>query len=128
MQCSGSWLPRDLIVKHFLTVTLQTGLGLVLPGPRERISLPLKVFRPVSTASRPATQTTRDALDHRDSSVRERASVSPIWKDRLLNSFTDFGLAEPILRALAQENYVTPTPIQAQTIPSALTGRDVVGI
>jgi ATP-dependent RNA helicase RhlE len=45
-----------------------------------------------------------------------------------LNSFTDFGLAEPILRALAQENYVTPTPIQAQTIPSALTGRDVVGI
>jgi ATP-dependent RNA helicase RhlE len=45
-----------------------------------------------------------------------------------LTSFTDFGLAEPILRALAQENYVTPTPIQAQTIPSALTGRDVVGI
>src|SRR5205085_11817976 len=26
------------------------------------------------------------------------------------------------------ENYVTPTPIQAQTIPTALTGRDVVGI
>src|ERR1043166_10140837 len=45
-----------------------------------------------------------------------------------LTSFTDFGLTEPILRALAQENYVTPTPIQTQTIPSALTGRDVVGI
>jgi ATP-dependent RNA helicase RhlE len=45
-----------------------------------------------------------------------------------LTSFNDFGLAEPILRALAQENYVTPTPIQAQTIPSALTGRDIVGI
>jgi ATP-dependent RNA helicase RhlE len=45
-----------------------------------------------------------------------------------LTSFTEFGLAEPILRALAQENYVTPTPIQSQTIPSALGGRDVVGI
>jgi ATP-dependent RNA helicase RhlE len=45
-----------------------------------------------------------------------------------LNSFNDFGLVEPILRALVQENYVTPTPIQAQTIPSALTGRDIVGI
>src|ERR1700761_5341323 len=46
----------------------------------------------------------------------------------LLTSFQDFGLAEPISRALKEENYVTPTPIQAQTIPIALTGRDVVGI
>jgi ATP-dependent RNA helicase RhlE len=46
----------------------------------------------------------------------------------LLTSFQDFGLAEPIARALREENYVTPTPIQAQTIPLALTGRDVVGI
>jgi superfamily II DNA/RNA helicase len=45
-----------------------------------------------------------------------------------LNSFTTFGLIEPITRALAQENYVTPTPIQAQTIPVAMRGRDVVGI
>ncbi|MBR0970177.1 MULTISPECIES: DEAD/DEAH box helicase [Bradyrhizobium] len=45
-----------------------------------------------------------------------------------MTSFQDFGLAEPISRALADENYVTPTPIQAQTIPTALTGRDVVGI
>jgi ATP-dependent RNA helicase RhlE len=45
-----------------------------------------------------------------------------------LNSFAPFGLTEPITRALAQENYVTPTPIQAQTIPVAMRGRDVVGI
>jgi len=49
-------------------------------------------------------------------------------KDLCLNSFHDFGLAEPILRALAQENYITPTPIQAQAIPPALAGRDIVGI
>jgi ATP-dependent RNA helicase RhlE len=45
-----------------------------------------------------------------------------------LTSFDDFGLAEPITRALRDENYATPTPIQAQTIPFALSGRDVIGI
>ena len=45
-----------------------------------------------------------------------------------MTSFNDFGLAEPITRALAQENYVTPTPIQSQTIPLAISRRDVVGI
>ncbi|WP_230534047.1 DEAD/DEAH box helicase [Microvirga roseola] len=42
--------------------------------------------------------------------------------------FTDFGLAQPILKALAAEGYEKPTPIQAQTIPFALEGRDVCGI
>ncbi|MGX7741361.1 DEAD/DEAH box helicase [Rhodopseudomonas parapalustris] len=46
----------------------------------------------------------------------------------LLTSFQEFGLADPISRALKEENYHTPTPIQAQTIPLALAGRDVVGI
>jgi superfamily II DNA/RNA helicase len=45
-----------------------------------------------------------------------------------LSSFHDFGLAEPITRALAEEKYVTPTPIQSQTIPLVLSGRDVIGI
>jgi ATP-dependent RNA helicase RhlE len=45
-----------------------------------------------------------------------------------LTSFQDFGLADPISRALEEENYHTPTPIQAQTIPLALAGRDIVGI
>ena len=49
-------------------------------------------------------------------------------RTQLLTSFQDFGLADPISRALKEENYVTPTPIQAQTIPLALAGRDVVGI
>ena len=45
-----------------------------------------------------------------------------------MTSFNEFGLAEPILRALAQEKYVTPTPIQIQTIPLACQSRDVIGI
>ena len=49
-------------------------------------------------------------------------------RTHLLTSFQDFGLADPISRALKDENYLTPTPIQTQTIPLALAGRDVVGI
>jgi ATP-dependent RNA helicase RhlE len=45
-----------------------------------------------------------------------------------LNSFSEFGLTEPILRALSEERYVTPTPIQSQTIPLVLAKRDVIGI
>ena len=45
-----------------------------------------------------------------------------------MTSFNDFGLAEPITRALVDEKYVTPTPIQDQTIPIAMQGRDVIGI
>jgi superfamily II DNA/RNA helicase len=45
-----------------------------------------------------------------------------------LTSFHDFGLAEPISRALADEKYETPTPIQAQTIPLVMQARDVIGI
>ncbi|MBL8759988.1 MAG: DEAD/DEAH box helicase [Phycisphaerae bacterium] len=41
--------------------------------------------------------------------------------------FTSLNLAEPILRALADEGYTTPTPIQAQAIPLVLEGRDVLG-
>jgi len=45
-----------------------------------------------------------------------------------LTSFNDFGLAAPILRALSDEQYVTPTPIQKDAIPVVLAGRDIVGI
>src|SRR6476659_5357660 len=49
-------------------------------------------------------------------------------KDSSLTSFLELGLSEPIARALVDEQYVTPTPIQTQTIPQVLAARDVVGI
>jgi ATP-dependent RNA helicase RhlE len=49
-------------------------------------------------------------------------------KDSTLTSFLDLGLAEPLTRALVDEQYATPTPIQSQTIPQVLAARDVVGI
>lgn len=41
--------------------------------------------------------------------------------------FTDLKLIKPILDALAKEGYEKPTPIQQQSIPSALEGRDLLG-
>jgi ATP-dependent RNA helicase RhlE len=41
--------------------------------------------------------------------------------------FEDFGLSPDILRALSDQGYVHPTPIQAEAIPIVLQGRDVMG-
>lgn len=41
-------------------------------------------------------------------------------------SFSDLGLAPEILQALTEFGYSTPTPIQAQAIPVALEGRDLM--
>jgi ATP-dependent RNA helicase RhlE len=43
-------------------------------------------------------------------------------------SFQFLGLAEPITRAIAEERYDAPTPIQAAAIPAVLLGRDLIGI
>ncbi|NPD65307.1 DEAD/DEAH box helicase [Lichenicola cladoniae] len=43
-------------------------------------------------------------------------------------TFADLALAPALLRALAEEGYANPTPIQAQSIPMLLEGRDVLGM
>ncbi len=42
-------------------------------------------------------------------------------------TFRDLGLSAPILRALEEQGYAKPSPIQEKAIPPALTGRDVLG-
>ncbi len=44
-----------------------------------------------------------------------------------LPSFRDLALIEPVLKALNDVGYETPSPIQAQTIPLILAGKDVLG-
>ena len=41
-------------------------------------------------------------------------------------SFASLGLSEPLLKAVAEQNYDTPTPIQSQAIPAVLDGKDVM--
>ena len=42
-------------------------------------------------------------------------------------TFKQLGLSAPILKALEEQGYVKPSPIQEKAIPPALTGRDVLG-
>ena len=41
--------------------------------------------------------------------------------------FTALGLAPELVRAVADEGYAHPTPIQTEAIPLALAGRDLIG-
>ena len=42
-------------------------------------------------------------------------------------SFESLGLSAPVLQAVAEKGYTTPTPIQEKAIPIVLMGRDVLG-
>ena len=44
-----------------------------------------------------------------------------------ITSFEQMALSKPLLKALVDVGYETPSPIQAQTIPLLLEGRDVLG-
>lgn len=43
-------------------------------------------------------------------------------------TFDDLGLGPKVLDAIGEAGYTHPTPIQAQAIPEALAGRDILGI
>ena len=45
-----------------------------------------------------------------------------------MTNFTGLELAQPILRAITDEGYTTPTPIQDKSIPPLLAGRDLLGV
>src|SRR5271165_5413450 len=99
-----------------------TALG---PGePRVRIPVKRLLARPLKFPKLTA-QITRGVYYHpSDSGSPTKASARlALQKEYPLSSYHDFGLAEPITRALAEEKYVTPTPIQAQTIPIAMSRR-----
>ncbi|HSX24085.1 MAG TPA: DEAD/DEAH box helicase [Candidatus Saccharimonadales bacterium] len=56
------------------------------------------------------------------------AVQSEITDYQAVNQFNDFAIADLLKSNLAAKGYVTPSPIQDQTIPTALSGRDVIGI
>jgi superfamily II DNA/RNA helicase len=43
-------------------------------------------------------------------------------------SFSDLGLSDPIVQSLAEMEFEHPTPIQAQGVPLALAGKDIIGL
>jgi ATP-dependent RNA helicase RhlE len=56
-------------------------------------------------------------------------SIAPVWTDGPeidASPFRALGVSRPVVRALVDEGYTVPTPIQAEVIPHALAGRDVL--
>jgi len=60
--------------------------------------------------------------------MRRGGSRLPMTATEPVTDFASLGLAEPLLKALADKNYTKPTPIQARSIPHLLAGRDLLGI
>ncbi|TWG89177.1 superfamily II DNA/RNA helicase [Cupriavidus gilardii J11] len=57
---------------------------------------------------------------------RLQAIIEPQEAPATSDGFAALGLDAAILRALAEANYSTPTPVQAQAIPAFLAGRDLL--
>jgi superfamily II DNA/RNA helicase len=56
----------------------------------------------------------------------KRQTVASSFKEG--QSFADLGISNSILDILKKLNLETPTPIQAKTIPAAISGQDIIGI
>ncbi|HKA44912.1 MAG TPA: DEAD/DEAH box helicase [Burkholderiales bacterium] len=48
-------------------------------------------------------------------------------RENVISTFANLGLSAELLRAVAEQGYTEPTPIQAQAIPVVLSGRDLLG-
>ena len=64
---------------------------------------------------------------HAQQAPREPAPMTEeIAQAIAASAFAPLGLSQPLLRALLDEGYSTPTPVQTEVIPHALSGRDVI--
>ncbi|CRK90017.1 CLUMA_CG003742, isoform A [Clunio marinus] len=69
------------------------------------------------------TKNQKDELRHKlGIKVTGAAAPAPVC------SFAHFGFDDQLMKAIRKSEYVSPTPIQAQAIPTALSGRDLIGI
>lgn len=60
----------------------------------------------------------------------KKAASNSIVSEQVVSSatFSDYAIDDKLKRNIADRGYLTPTPIQEQTIPYLLQGRDVIGI
>jgi len=72
------------------------------------------------------TDTTTATADPTDDAPNDAAST-PAAAEQPRTTFTELGLSEAVLHAIADMGYRHPTPIQEQAIPFVLMGRDVMG-
>ncbi len=72
---------------------------------------------PSPSPSSSSTSSTESKPISKQGSDKEKATIT----------FKDLNLAEPLMTALNEVGYEVPTPIQAETIPPLLAGKDLIG-
>ena len=60
--------------------------------------------------------------------IRNRVTKIMINEKKGVQSFDNLGIAPRLLKIMSEIGFTTPTPIQAQSIPVSLKGKDIVGI
>lgn len=94
----------------------------------------LKSIRDSSTLTAPSTiaqhaqQLLRDDTPRKDAHRESFTEGEKSAPDNTSRTFQDLGVIEPLCDACNALGYKAPTPIQAQSIPPALEGRDLIGL
>ncbi len=65
--------------------------------------------------------------EHQPESLNAINDAAALQDEPLARTFAELNLSAPVLETLARAQFIAPTPIQAQFIPKALSGRDVMG-
>ncbi len=60
--------------------------------------------------------------------INNPPTVNAVQEYSITHKFSDFKVADQLIRNVLGKDYKTPTPIQDQTIPAILEGRDLIGI
>jgi len=85
--------------------------------------------RPHSLARRPVRYAVKKAPSYNPAMFVKKAVLKEAQEEYIArNQFSDFPICDELKASIASHGYVKPTPIQDQTIPLLLTGRDVIGI
>ena len=89
----------------------------------QNLAAGMNAANPIESSEKLETPvSTQTAAIHADPAEADASSEAP----KSL-TFAQLNLAEPILRAVTEKGYETPTPIQAQAIPVVMAGLDVMG-
>jgi ATP-dependent RNA helicase DDX47/RRP3 len=102
-----------------------------MPAAKRRKLSPSEVEERADNASSSSDQS--DVESHTPSvtqfqTLRPDSEEAPEQEETVTKSFKDLGIIDSLCEACEALGYKAPTPIQAESIPLALQGRDVIGL